>query len=80
MERSVVVPPTTISSHVSKMHVLCFGRRQFLVPWGRVGIMHPAAEKSELGRKLWTYLEEQVDDFPSHLDGSLKARAENEIR
>ncbi|EIM79661.1 NAD-P-binding protein [Stereum hirsutum FP-91666 SS1] len=36
---------------------------KFLVPWGRVGIMHPAAENSELGRKLWTYLEEQVKEI-----------------
>ncbi|KAJ1309496.1 hypothetical protein OPQ81_006271 [Rhizoctonia solani] len=33
---------------------------KYLVPWGRVGDMPPAAQDDKLAEKLWVWLEEQV--------------------
>jgi len=33
---------------------------KFLIPWGRVGTPSPASQDTELGKKLWSYLEEQI--------------------
>ena len=36
---------------------------QYLIPWARLGESAPVARDSELGKKLWTWLEEQVKDL-----------------
>lgn len=34
---------------------------KYLIPWARVGTPNPASQDPGLGEKLWSYLEEQVD-------------------
>ncbi|KAF7346451.1 NAD P-binding protein [Mycena sanguinolenta] len=36
---------------------------KYLIPWARVGEPNPAALDPELGKKVWTWLEEQVADI-----------------
>lgn len=38
---------------------------QYLVPWARVGQAAKEAEDVEVGKKLWTWLEERVHEFES---------------
>ena len=36
---------------------------KYLVPWARVGPAHPNTQSPELGRQLWEWAEEQVENI-----------------
>lgn len=35
---------------------------QYLIPWARVGSAREDTQDPDIGRELWTWLEEQVND------------------
>jgi hypothetical protein len=40
-----------------------YARRQYFVHWAREGKLSKAALDPQIGRDLWTYMEEQVAPF-----------------
>jgi len=43
---------------------------KYLRPWARVGAAHPDSQDPELGKQLWTWLEEQVEKVSMDTEGS----------